>query len=297
MTLFRPNQLVRPSSLSEAVRVLSNGDGKARLVAGNTTLYDLAQHSGLDDVETLVDISGLGLDYVRENDDGSALEVGAATTFSELEIYKPPSGAKGLDALFETAAKITPPQVRNMGTIGGAVCTGIPFLDMTTTVLALNAKLNAISDREERSIMAGDHFVDYFQTAVQPDEIVTSIEFPFSSVRAGSAFIKLGRTAVDFAVVNVTSFLNLDESGRCEEARVALGAVANTPIRWKAAEEKLLGKVLDRNLIAETMNEIKVDFEPSPTLGAPAEYKKLVIPKLVRDSLLTSYDRAMKVEI
>ena len=293
MALFRPRYLVRPSSVTEAVEILSKNDGRARLVAGDTTLYDLAQHGGLDDVETLVDISGLGLDYVRDKED--EIEVGAATTFSKLAAFNL-HRRHGLQALFETARKITPPQVRNMGTIGGSLCTGIPFLDMPTTALALGGVITAISPRGERQIKSGDLFVDYFQTAIEPDEVLTSVSFPYSSSKTGSSFIKLGRVTVDFAVVNVASYVALDRDKKCIDARVALGAVANTPIRWNTLEQKILGKMVEKELIVSTMNETKVDFEPSESLGAPTEYKKLVIPKLVRDSLLESLKRAEQTE-
>ena len=293
MALFRPHHLVRPTSVAEALDILSKNEGRARLVAGDTTLYDLAQHGGLDGVETLVDVSKLGLDYIQDKE--TELEIGANTTFSEITSFSL-KRQKGLHALFETAKKITPPQIRNMGTIGGSLCTGIPFLDMPTTVLALEGVINAISPRGERQIKAGDLFVDYFQTAIESDEILTSIRFSYSSSQAGSSFIKLGRVTVDFAVVNVASYLVLDNSGKCISARITLGAVANTPIRWRVPEQKIIGQKLEKELIVNIMNQTEVDFEPTQSIGAPSDYKKLVIPKLVRDSLLESLTRAKQIE-
>ena len=296
MPLFNPQQLLRPASVKEAVEILERESGSARLVAGNTTLYDLAQHSGLDDVKTLVDISHLGLSYIRD-EGNDHLEVGAATTFSELEHYNNKSGAasRGLDALFETAAKITPPQVRNMATMGGALCSGIPFLDMPTTVLALGAEIHTSSPRGERRIKADEFFVDYFQTALEFDEMVTSIRFPYTD-RGASSFIKLGRVTVDFAILNVTTWISLDKEGRCIQCRIALGAIANTPVRWKSLEEKFVGKSLTRESVSKILGEsrdLSLAFEPQPSLGAPSEYKKIVIPSLVRNSLLESLKRSL----
>jgi CO/xanthine dehydrogenase FAD-binding subunit len=285
--LFNPQQLLRPTSVDEAADILKRENGAARLVAGDVTLYDLAQHGGLDDVRTLVDTSKLGLSFVEDR--GSDLVVGATTTFSELEAMSS-IPARGLDALFETAAKITPPQVRNMGTIGGSICSGIPFFDMPTTVLALGGVIHARSPRGERSVDSDDFFVDYFQTALEFDEIVTSIHFGFAE-RSGSSFVKLGRVTVDFAVVNAATWISLAQNGKCISTRIALGAVANTPIRWKSLEEMLVGKELSRDTVVNIVKESKLDLEPTPTVGAPSEYKKLVIPKLVRDSLLESLKR------
>jgi aerobic carbon-monoxide dehydrogenase medium subunit len=285
--LFNPEQVRRPASVDEAVVLLKEGNGTARLVAGDTTLYDLAQHGGLDDVKTLIDLSRLGLSFVQDNE--KELVVGAMTTFSELENTKS-IAPRGLHALFETAAKITPPQVRNMATIGGSLCSGIPFFDMPTTVLALDGVIHTRSPRGERSIGADDFFVDYFQTAIEFDEIVTAVHFPYAE-QGSSSFVKLGRVTVDFAVVNVTTFLSLDRNGKCAFARIALGAVANTPIRWKTLEDKLVGSELTNEFIIGAVNESRLDFDPLPTLGAPSDYKRLVIPKLVRNSLLESLTR------
>ncbi|MHB8565847.1 MAG: FAD binding domain-containing protein [Nitrososphaerales archaeon] len=294
MPLFNPEQLLRPTSVKEAIEILERESGSARLVAGDTTLYDLAQHNGLDDVKTLVDTSNLGLSYIRDN--GNDLEVGATTTFSELEHHKRSCVARGLDALFETAAKITPPQVRNMATIGGALCSGIPFLDMPTTVLALGAEIHTSSPRGERRIKADEFFIDYFQTAVEFDEIVTSIHFHYTE-RGASSFLKLGRVTVDFAVVNVTTWISLDKEGRCAQDKIALGAIASTPIRWKSLEEKMVGKLLTQESIAKIISESKeIGFEPQPSLGAPSNYKKLVIPILVKNSLLESLKRSMAAD-
>ena len=290
MPLFNPEQVLRPKTVDEAVLILKQANGSARLVAGDTTLYDLAQHGGLDDVKTLVDVSGLGLSFIQDN--GNELVVGAATTFSELEELKV-SAPRGLHALYETAAKITPPQVRNMATIGGSICCGIPFFDMPTAVLALGGEIHTKSPRGERRIKADEFFVDYFQTAVEFDEIVTSINFPYDE-RAFSSFVKLGRVSIDFAVVNVATWLSFDKDGKCVGNRIALGAIANTPVRWKSLEEKLLGKNLTRDFIIKLADGLQYDFEPLPTLGAPSDYKKLVIPKLVRDSLLQSISRSSK---
>jgi carbon-monoxide dehydrogenase medium subunit len=291
LALFRPTQLFRPTSVEDAVKILKENEGRARVVAGNTMLYDLAQHGGLDDVQILVDISRIGLNYIIL--DGIELKIGALTTFSEIANFSlNPKG--GVDALFETAAKITPPQIRNSGTIGGALCSGIPFLDMPTTVLALNGEIHSVASNEKLCVSAKDFFVDYFQTAIRPDELLTSVHFRLSEPGAGSSFVKLGRVSVDFAVVNTATYIQVDEIGRCSEARIALGAVASTPIRWTSAEQKIIGKKLDRNTIIKALDNAKLDFDPLPTIGAPSDYKRLVIPVLVRDSLMKSLSRATK---
>lgn len=260
----------------------------ARLVAGNTTIYELSGQGALVDVERLIDITRLGLNYIKGNESG--LKIGASTTFSELA-RSPILDRGDYFGLKETARKITPPQVRNMGTVGGALCSGIPFYDMPTAILSLGAKIKILSSESERVVDADEFFVDYFITALTAEEMLTEIEFQGAS-NTGTAFVKLGRVSTDFAVVNVASKVTLDSSRKTvEDVRIAMGAVASTPVRAKSAEEALKGKVISRDAIIESAQAAS-DLEPTPSIHASSVYKKRVIPVLARDALIASVERA-----
>lgn len=294
---FSPTQVIRPASLSEAARILSeNPEGVARIVAGNTFLYDLAAHGGLTEVKLLLDLSELGLSFVKKSVDG--VVIGSYTTFGQ--VANSPlrnDGPAGLEALWECCSKITPPQVRNMGTIGGSLCAGVPFFDFPTSALALEPEITAYSTNAERKYNARDHFVDYFQTAIREDEILTEVFFPYTRRKSGSAFVKLGRTEVDFAVVNAASFLELAQNNECEVCRIAVGSVANTPIRWKELENFLIGKKISEDLISKAVHEIKFGLNPTPMPQASSEYKKLVVPVIVRDCLTEALHRIESSEL
>jgi aerobic carbon-monoxide dehydrogenase medium subunit len=290
MPKYSPVFLDRPATLSDAVSILKKYGTSARPVAGNTTMFELANQGGLVGVEGLVDIMGLGLSYIRHDENASILRVGATTSFTEIGSSEVPN-SKSYYAIKEVSLKITPPQIRNMGTIGGALCSGIPFYDMPTVVVALDSKIRVSSHAGERIIDSKDFFVDYFITALSPEELVLEVQIP-DLPRTGSSFVKLGRSAVDFAVVNVSARVTLDDSKRrVKEARVALGAVSNCPIRHVAAEEYLTGKeITDESILSAAKQPI--NFDPTPSFHARVEYKKKVIPVVVRDALLAAVGRA-----
>jgi CO/xanthine dehydrogenase FAD-binding subunit len=290
---FAPSAVIRPKTLAEAAQILfENRGGSARIVAGNTFLYDLAGHEGLTDVKLLLDLSNLGLSFIRQF--GSGVKIGAYTTFTE--VANSPLALverRGLDALWECCSKITPPQVRNMGTVGGSLCSGVPFFDFPTTALALEPEITAYSMTGERKYSAREHFIDYFQTAVREDEVLTEVSFSYSLTRrkSASSFAKLGRTEVDFAVVNVACYLELEDDDECAVCRIVLGSVANTPVRWQELENHLLGKKISAEVLTKAIREVKVDLNPMPMVHATSEYKKMVIPIVARDCLLETIHR------
>jgi aerobic carbon-monoxide dehydrogenase medium subunit len=259
-------------------------------VAGNTTLYEFARQGALSDVEHLIDMERLGLSYVRMDPSSGNLCIGATTTFSEM-MASPLLENRSYLALRDAASKITPPQIRNTGTMGGSICSGIPFYDMPTAVMALEAKVKVLSVRGERLIDVGDFFQDYFLTSLAPDEMVLEVRFEPPSSDSASSFLKLGRMSVDFAVVNAATSLAVDpSSGKVTKATIALGAVSNVVVRSRVAENILLGgRLLGEDgdqLIQRAADSASVDLEPTPSVHASSKYKKRVIPVIVRDALL-----------
>jgi carbon-monoxide dehydrogenase medium subunit len=291
MVKFNPTILERPTTIKEATSLLGKYGGQGRVVAGNTTLHELAYEGGLADVDTLIDVMNLGLSYVTGDD--QVLRVGAATVFNEIGSSILLDGTSWY-ALKEVSLKLTPPQIRNMATVGGSVCCGIPFYDLPVTLLALDTNFKvASSSSGERLIKAEDFFVDYFVTALSAEDLLVELQIP-KKANTGSSFVKLGRTSVDFAVVNTAVTISLDEKTRqISEARVALGAVAAIPIRVKRVEESLIGKEPSEKSLAKASSlAVAEGFEPSPSVHASSEYKKRVIPVIVREALSAASRRA-----
>jgi aerobic carbon-monoxide dehydrogenase medium subunit len=295
-TFFKPSSVLRPKTIEEACQLLKGNDGRIRIVAGNTTLYELGVHGGLAGVESIMDISRLGLDYIRRDEETHLLMVGASSTFSDIAYTSPITISDSYFALKEVSSKITPRQIRNFGTIGGSTCSGIPFYDMPTVLLALQAKMKVASAAETKLFSANDFFIDYFTTALSPEELLVEIQLQ-NRENSGSAFLKLGRTAVDFSIVNTCARMQIDKlpSGKVKttDVAVSLGAVSNTPIRASGVEEVLLGREISDELIIEASKKIS-DLEPTASIQASSEYKKKIIPVLVRDALRVALGRAIQ---
>ncbi len=286
MPVFDAKAWVTPTSIAEAVEVLKSE--RARVIAGGTGIYELAKRGMIPNVETLVDISQLNLDYLREEVDG--LHIGAVTKLNWL-MQQPVFERPSLIGLKDALQKLKPIQVRNVATIGGAVCISIAFLDMPTALMAHGASVKIAGPAKERVVSLENFWLDYLLPDLRKGELVVEVVIPTSKNRAGSSFVKLGRTASDFALVNVGSRLEFDDSGTCVSARVAMGGVANVPMRLKKAEQALTGKKLRKKDVSNAMDAVN-DLTPVPSIHGSSWYKKEIGKVLIRNSVQLSAERS-----
>ncbi len=286
-----PSKLLRPKSLDEALLELKKSEGRARVVGGNTTLYEFARQGALTDVETLIDIGPLGLSYVRESEND--LVIGATTTLAEIADSNLIRNSHSCFAANECANKITPPQVRNMATIGGAICSAIPFYDMPVALLALGARVKIASlDKGIREAELDDFFVDYFVCILSQDEILLEISIP-NLTNYSSSFAKLGRSSADFSVVNAAARIEYDaRTNKIVSSRIAVGAIGGTPIRAKKSEEILSECDVDKAVILRASDNALSGIDPVPSVHASSRYKQKVAPVLVRDVIISALNRA-----
>ncbi len=181
----------RPLSLDDAVQALSAADNGAFMGGGMTLIptlkLRLAEHSDVIDLGRIEALRGI-------SEDGGAVVIGATTTHAEVAA-NPVVKAK-IPALAALAEEIGDPQVRNRGTIGGSLATNDPAADYPAAVLALEATVHT----DRREIAADDFFVDLFETALAPGEIITKVCFPLPQ-RAGYA--KFPNPASRYAMVGV----------------------------------------------------------------------------------------------
>ena len=225
----------RPASLDEALRILADDDG-AKVLAGGHSLLPLLKLR-LGAAETLIDIGRLAeLKGVRQLPDGR-LSIGALTTYRELEA----SPAKHYGLLGDAVPRIGDVQVRNRGTVGGAIAHADPASDLPACLLALDAEVVARSAKGERTIAIGDFFVGPFATALDPGEILTEIRLPGPRDDAGSAYATLEQAASGYAMVGVAAVVFVGEGRRIVTANVALTGVGDHAYRARAVEEALAG--------------------------------------------------------
>ena len=212
-------EYARPSTVEDAVRLLSAHDGARALAGGQTLTNVMKARAAAPDV--LIDLNGLEeLRTISRAGDGS-LELGAMTTLSQL--IRSSEVAEARPILGEVASQIADVQVRNRGTIGGNICSNDPTNHLPPLVAALGATMTIHSDDGERTVSSDEFFVGVYMTAVGPGELLTRITIPAAAgAKDGFASIPIGRdgTCIVNAVATVTD----------GQARIGLGCVAATPL-------------------------------------------------------------------
>lgn len=287
MGRFHPTEWVSPKTVEEATKLLK--EKRARPVAGGTGFYELVKRGMLPEVDVLVDLQGLGLEYVRT--EGGFLKIGAGSRFSFLQ-RQAALERKDLAGLREAISNVKPVQVRNAATAGGAVSISIPFLDFPPAVLGFDGRLVlAGPEGKQRIVPVSSFWLDYLLPDLRRGELLTEIQIPLSDTNTTSAFLKLGRTEGDFALVNVCARTTFDKGGKCVAATIALGGVANTPVRQPKVEEALTGRTLTRETVVGATDPLK-DLNPTPSVHGSAWYKREISKVLVRDAVLSCAERA-----
>jgi CO/xanthine dehydrogenase FAD-binding subunit len=255
------------NSVEKTLAHLGRYGKRAVILAGGTDLVPRINYYRLKP-EVLVYIGNLGLEYIRE--EGGRLLIGAATPLAVIAA----SGKvmKKACALAEAARLAATPAVRTTATIGGNLANASPAADLATPLLAMDAELRLLSEKGERVIPLNAFFKGPGRTVLKPDELIIEISLPIPKGRC--VFLKLGRRkALSLSVVNTT--VRLQMSGKiCREARIAVGAIAPTPIRCLEAEAILTGKRIDRELIGSCAAAAIAAGRPVDDRRASAWYRR-----------------------
>ena len=277
--LFRPTGYLRPVGVAEAVKLLAEYAEKAQLIAGGTDV--LVERD--PQVEVLIDITGVGLDYI--DSDGQGVKIGAASIFADIAV-SPALCKSPYDILAEAARQMGTPQVRNLATIGGNICSAVPSADSAPALLALDATLGIIGPTGERSMSIANFFQDVRKNALDRGELLTEIQLPMFPAHTGVAFIKKGRVATgDLAIVNIAVRITMATDNTCEEVRIALGAVAPTPLRVKQAEAMLQGQQLQDEVIGKVAAQAAREIKPISDVRSSAEYRRTLSRVLVERAI------------
>ena len=273
-----------PRTLDEAVQLLAQHREKARVLAGGTDLV-LMMSDRVVAPEHVIDIKNVAeLTRLEWGADGS-LTVGAATPFRTLETDQ--RVRETFPGLAEAAAEVGSWQIRNLGTVGGNLCTASPSAEIGPILLALDAEAEIAGPKGRRSVPVSQFHTGVRRTVLEPDELLVSVKVPAAQGRAGSHYIKLKeRVKMDIAFVGVASVVELEGSdGVVKSARIALGAVAPTPIRAQEAEAKLAGQRLTDELLAEAGRLAAQAAKPISDVRASAEYRREMVDVLTRRTL------------
>ena len=281
-------EYVSPATVAEAAQFLQQHPDDARILAGGQSLIPILKLR-LAAPRFVVDIGRIQeLKAIRE--DGGNLEIGSLARHVEIE--RSPIVAQHCPLLAETAAEIGDVQVRNRGTIGGSLAHADPAGDFPAAILALGATLVAESTAGTREIGAEDFFVDIMTSALEPDEILTSIRVPQAGPRTGAAYVKFHQQASGFAVVGVASIVILNRQGRVADSRVAITGVDSKPYRARQVEESLRGTAAASRDIASAAAFAAQGIEPLSDLHASSQYRADLAAVFTRRSLKKAARRA-----
>ena len=259
-----------PASLDEALSLLEQYGEDARPIAGGTAMVNLLKQNLVfaDHLVGLGKVPGLS-GISRSNGD---LRIGALTKHREVERSADVAAATPL--LAEAYSRVATVRIRNMATVGGGLTHADPAQDPPPALMALGARVVLASSAGTRELPVEDLFVDYYETALQPGELLTEVIVPAQSSDARGVYLKfLPRTEDDYATVAVAAIASV-ENGVCAGVRVALGAVAPTPVRATAVEAALEGQPVTADAIRSAAEAVAEQVDPLADFRGSSEYKR-----------------------
>jgi aerobic carbon-monoxide dehydrogenase medium subunit len=276
----KPFDYYVPESLIEVFDILQQVPD-AQILAGGTDLLVQAKERGRS-IKALVSLRRIpGLGVLSEN---GVLSVGA--TLSAARTAADPLISRDYTALAMGAGVIGSIQIRNMATVGGNICNASPSADTAPGLLALDARAVLGSAGGERILPLEDFFLNPGKTALQPGEILVRLQIPRPPFRCGSYYLRhTPRAWMDLAFVGAAAMVELGEGGEIRSARIALGAVAPTPLRARRAEVRLSGCLPNDDLLAEAARLAAEETRPIDDLRASAEYRRHMAEVLTRRAL------------
>jgi aerobic carbon-monoxide dehydrogenase medium subunit len=260
---------VRPSSVGDAVSALADGGEDAKVIAGGQSLLPLLRLR-LAYPEVLVDIGGL--DELRGvSDGGDHLLIGARTT--HYQVVHDPLISEHCGLLAQAASTVADPAVRHRGTLGGSLAHADPAGDLPAVIVALDATMIAAGPAGSREIPAGEFFVDYLTTALEPGEILTGIRVPKLGTDWGYRYEKFHRTAQAWAIVGVAALVRRSD-GHVAEARVGLTNMGSVPIRAAAVETAAAGALARTEALRAAAESADEGTQPPADLHGAPDYRR-----------------------
>jgi carbon-monoxide dehydrogenase medium subunit len=286
-------EYIKPNSLAAVLDALDElKSKKTSVLAGGTDLIPWLR-SKAKEVEYLVDLGDAGLDRIAFDKDNA--RIGPMVTFAAL--CRHPEISQKLPAIAEAAMQVGAVQTRTLATIGGNLCSGVPSLDSAPSLLVLGAQFRLQSKGKERMVPAEEFFLGPRRTVLEPGEIMTEIVIPLQPGFIAT-FQRMGRRkALTLSIVNCAAGVAMGGGGEINKVRIALGAVAPTPIRAYKAEQVLLGQRATPELLAEAAAVAASETSPIGDLRASADYRRKISAVLVRRCLESAIEQTKQTAV
>lgn len=280
---------LEPTTVAEACALLKQHGGEAKVYAGGAYL-GIVMKQGLLEPKALVNIKKIAALKGIRFDAKGGLIIGALVTHRELEISQ--LVKEHFPVLASAEREVANIRVRNVATIGGNLASGEPLTDLAQILIALDGKVKIASSSGERTLELNDFFVDYYQTRLAEDEILTEVVIPPLPARSGIDYIRFSSSSVvDKPSVGVCVRVTLDDEV-CKAARVVLGCVGATPLRAYKSEAMLVGKKLDDGLIGHAAQSASEECQPISDIRGSERYKRSMVRVLTKRATTAAYERA-----
>jgi len=271
---------IRPTTVAEAAGLLADNAGDPLVVAGGTAAVVL-MHMGVLRPSLVIDVAGIG--SMKRASGGS---LGALTTIRALE--RSPHGL-----LAEAAEQVANVRVRNVATVGGAICYGEPQTDTPAALIALGATVEIASRSGTRSMALENFFLSPYETALERGELLTAVALPDPMSGSGGCHAKFTiGSPENKPVANASVQVSTDDGGRCTQARIVAGAVGPVPLLAAGAAERLIGEAPNDTLIGEVAADVAEQIDPVDDMRGPAWYKRRITRVLVERALRCALQRA-----
>ncbi len=271
------------SSVEEALALLDEHGAAARIVAGGTDLIIEMEQGQHPKLQILIDITRVpGLDSIAIRD--GMIVLGPLVTHNHV-VASATIRERALP-LAQASWEVGAPQIRNRATVAGNLITASPANDTITPLIAMGAEVILASFAGERSVKLEDFYSGFRETLLRPNELLREIRIPPLAEDERGAFLKLGlRRAQAISVVDAALIVARDGDGLVTRARIALGSVAATIVRARAAETYMLGKPLSPELIAEAGRLASAGVKPIDDVRGSADYRSEMVKVLVARGL------------
>ncbi len=274
-----------PETLEEALELLSKYRGEARVLMGGTDLLVKMKMRALEPSHIISLRKVRELDYIEFDDRG--VRIGAGTRLRTIE--KSEEIRERFPALWEAVRVIGSVQIRNMGTIGGNLCNASPAADTAPPLIVYGAEAVIVGPRGERRVRVEEFFKGPGKTVLEPDELLREVFIPYVD-DAGSVFLRLTRTSMDIAKISIAVAAWFRDA-EITDCRIALGAVAPTPIRIPRAEEFLRGRRISMETLDQAGRIVSEDIKPITDARSTAWYRRAVARVLTRDAFTIAWHR------
>jgi len=277
-----------PATVEEAVAHLEDrADADVKVLAGGQSLIPLMRLR-FARPECLVDINRIG-ELRRLRLEGGALRIGA--TVREAELEADPAVHRAFPILHDATRVIADPVVRNLATVGGNLAHGDPANDHPAVMVALEAEIAIRGGGGERTVPAAEFFLDLYETALEPAELLSEIRVPAQPAGSAAAYVKFERQAGDFAIAAVAARVTLD-GGAVADARLVYTNVGATPLRAEQAERALLGGPVGQAAARAAGVAAAETLDLDDDLRGSAAYKRRVVVAVTERALRLAAARA-----